>query len=92
MRKLTRVDFLVCHLLKNRFSFFTEVCLKLIFGTQRGGVRGRGRCRRQQCGRVGTKLRSFRLTRSSQEIGFASVPLSNELQHLPDGDCLTFVS
>lgn len=88
MRKLTRVDFLlVCHLLKTAFSFSHEFLLKPIFGTLRGG--GTGGVTADDslgCCDGAPPIPSHQDSRASPQ---SSVPLSDQLQHLADGDGLT---
>ena len=89
MRKPTRVDFILVCFKKNRFSFQVFLFLKLIFGTQKKGGRDR-EVSSPQCGRVLTKLCPFPSHQDSRTAPSSSVPLSDQLQHLTDGDGLTW--
>lgn len=90
MRKLTRVDFiLVFHLLKNRFFFFTEVFSE---ADLRHAEEGREREVLSPLITVWAGYDRAPHVPSHQDFQPApssSVPLSNQLQHLTDGDGLT---
>ncbi len=91
MRKLTRVDFiLVCHLLKNRFSFSHE------FFSEADLLQAEGGRDREVSSPLTTVWAGYDRAppvpshQDSQAAPSSSVPLSNQLQHLTDGDGLTW--
>lgn len=91
MRKLTRVDFiLVCHLLKNRFSFSHE-----FFYSEADLRHAQGGRDREVPSPLTTVWAGYDQAlpvpshQDSQTAPSSSVPLSNQLQHLTDGNGLT---